>query len=57
MLLPEEVARQSFPGRQGSAGEEEEDDEELDYGDDDENDEIPEGWGETEVEVGGMGRR
>ena len=28
MLLPEEVARQSFSGRQGSAGEEEEDDEE-----------------------------
>ena len=28
MLLPEQVARQSFSGRQCSAGEEEEDDEE-----------------------------
>ena len=34
MLLPEKVARQSFPDRQGSAGEEEEDDDEEEEEDD-----------------------
>ena len=34
MLLPEEVARQSFPGQQGSAGEAEVDDDEEEEEDD-----------------------